>query len=284
MKRTILSILFLFVTYVFTSAQQWVQIRQTDNVYDYIRVDVVPQSPQNLVQFWTGYSLSYGKSLMKQYSYSGIPRYDETTYAFNDSFDYYASRLYEVFDEKDKSLYKAFHGFLTYDTIYGQTLLSTYADWAALLKYHGASACVYASNTQFQKQQKPEWIKIDEDESATYFIRVDLTNEDSLAMFGLVFKSKTSKDWQKYYSFKEAPQSRILVYKIHDQGSKYSWLAESWFGKKDAITGVWLYPKTQPSELTEFSKKLVEWGLLLLEQGKDAVVEKSNTKFGKIVK
>jgi hypothetical protein len=271
--------------HITTHAQQWVLIDQAEDVDTYIQVDKIPSSPQNETHFIALFSKKEAKKRTKENMYGSniIPAYEDKTYCFNDAFDHFATRTYNVIGTDDKPLLESFHGFLTYDTIYGGRVYY-FSNWACLLKNYGSYSCFYASQTQYQNENA-EWIKFNEDEYATYFIRVDLPTEDSLAMYKIDFKPAVSKQWQKYYSFNEPPVSRVYVYKLYNNGQKISCLAESWIGKKSAVSTVWLYPWVEPREVTEdITRIYMDWTLLLFMEGKDAVVEKSNSLFGKNTK
>jgi hypothetical protein len=264
-------------------AQQWLQIRGSENEHTFLRIDVSPESPRNEATFWTGWTVDAGKKKMKAYSYKTPPSYEEKTYAFNDNFDSIAVRSYELFDVNDKSLYKDFHGFLTFDAITSENLSYSYSLWACLLKTYGANACYYASQTQFENQ-KAEWVKFSKDENMERYIRVDQYGAtDSIVMFKMVYRPSFAKQVKGYFS--EIPVERYVAAKIYNNGGKILELAESWMGKKKAVSTIWLYPKNDPVDVANtVFQQYVEWALLLLGQGKDAVIEKSNAEFGKIVK
>lgn len=277
MNKFILISIFAYLVQITASAQEWVLIEQAEDVNTYIQVDKTPTSPQNETHFIAVFSEKEAKRRTKENMYNSniLPAYEDKSYCYNDAFNHFATRTYNIIGTDEKPLLESFHGFLTYDTIYGGRALY-FSYWSHFLKTYGASACYYASQTQYQNENA-QWVKFDEDENMERFIRVDsYSAEDSLVMYKVEYKTNTSKYFQSVYAFKEPPKARIFVYKIYENGQKVANIAESWIGKKNALTYIWLYPSAQIEDSKESKNTLyTELALLLFEQGKDAILNKS---------
>ena len=279
MKHFILIIVLACLVHNIVCAQEWLLIEKVDDVDTYIRIDSISSS-QNETQFYAVLSPKLATAWQKQYQYETLPAYELKSYCYNDEFNHMATRKYSILDKDNTPLYESFHGFLTFDTIaaYRPEL---FANWAYLLKEFGREACVFASQTQYNNDNA-QWIKFSEDLEMERFIRVDLYSaEDSLVMFKILYKPKASKELQKDIRFPEPPICRIFVNKIQDNGQKVLQLAVSFWGKKNSLTPI-LVPKFEESEVdvNDIVTQYIDWASLLFEQGKDAVIEKSNSLFG----
>ena len=280
MKRFALFIIFIFAWQEYAHAQQWLLIEKADDVDTYMRIDCIPESPRNETFFKAFVSPKLAAKWMKEYQYESLPSYEKKSYCFNDEFDHFATRTYDIYDKNDKPVVKSFHGFLTYDSIVGGRAMY-FAYWAHRLKTYGKQACIYATETQGNNSEA-KWIKFDEDDNMERFIRVDATNNDSLAMYKLIYKAKLAKEIQKSQSFREPPVYIIFVQQWQNGFMEYTRLAESAIGKKSCLTPVMVYPPQEPEKVDEdVTKKYAEWTRLLFEKGQDAIIEKSINLFGK---
>lgn len=278
--RVILTLLCCIVCGVL-SAQRWIPIAADDESSHYLRVDRIPSSPRNETFFKEVYTAKEAARLKKEYEYEALPAYALKSYCYPYSYNYFATRTFNVYDEADQALYEAFHGFLSFDSIRGG-YMRYYSRWSYLLKRYGADACLFASQTRF-RNANAEWVKFSESDKTTRYIRVDLSNsQDSLAIFKAVYKAGFAKEIQKEYEFKEPPTHRIFVYKISDNGQAITQLAETWYGKKGPISSIWLYPFSDPQTIEEDVYKVyVKWAFMLFEYGKSSILELSNDSSAK---
>ena len=283
MKRFILFVAYGYITCFLSYSQQWILIEKAEDVSAYMRIDSRPVSPRNETHFKSYVSSKLAEKWKKEYQYESLPYYELTSDCYDDSFSNFATRTYNIYEKENKPIFESFHGFLTFDSIVGGRIMY-YAMWAYILKQFGENACICASQTQYQNNTA-QWIKFDEDENMERFIRIDLNNVDSIAMYKVVYKARLAKDLQKTYSFRELPVSRIFVWKWVDSGSKALPIAESYFGKKSALSIVWIYTDGEPEVIGEGINKVYhEWTQLLYDKGKEAVIERSNRLFGGSIK
>lgn len=280
MKHFILISFFACFLHVLASAQEKILI-YNDVDYDiYMYIHNTPVSPRNETYLLNVFSAKNAEKIQKENQSATLPSYANMVLSYNDAFDSVAIRSYDVYDNRNQPLHKSFHGFLTFDTINGY-MHEVFANWAYLLKEFGEIACIFASQTQYNNENA-QWIKFNEDNGMERYIRIDMSNQDSLAMYKVVYKPKTSKELQKSMSISEPPIYKTFVYKICNNGQKVFKIAESWFGKKKALSPIIADPLYTEHELVEddITKLYVEWTLLFFENGKDAVIEKSETLFG----
>ena len=279
MKNYFILTIFLFF-FNFLYAQEWVLIEKADDVNNYMRLDRVPVSPRNEVEIYSEFTKDSAKKWQKTQKYNSLPFCERRKCAFNDAFDSIATRFYDCLDKEGNSLLKEFHGFLTYYHIYELGWRATnIAHWAELLKKYGSNACLYASQIQYNNENA-EWVKFHEDENMERFIRVDMSNVDSLALYKIVFKKEYLKELSKEY--KEVPYSRIFLHKLYMEDKEYIELAETWFGKKSILTTINIYPLSEKVSVeSQLDSVYFDWTKLLFKQGKNAVIEKSNSLFEK---
>ena len=285
MKRIIISITCIFLLHITTSAQEWILIEKASDVNTFMRIDSIPKTSQNETHFYAVFSEKAAIQWQKEFQYKTLPAYELKSYCYSEDFNYMATRAYNVYDKDDNPLYESFHGFLTYNTLEGYRAQS-FANWAYLLKEYGKNACIFASQTQYNNENA-QWVKFSEDAEIERYIRIDIPNHDSLAMYKVIYKTqKISRQEQKNLLLPEAPRSRIFVYKILKNGKQVLRFADSFFGKKKAITPVYVYPLYADYKLVEddVTRQYVEWALLFFEQGKDVLIEKSNSMFNKNIK
>ena len=191
MKHVSLIIVLACLVHNIVCAQEWLLIEKADDVDTYIRIDSISSS-QNETQFYAVLSPKLAAEWQKQYQYETLPAYELKSYCYNDEFNHMATRKYSILDKDNTPLYESFHGFLTFDTIVAYRP-EIFAMWAYLLKEFGREACVFASQTQYNNDNA-QWIKFSEDLEMERYIRIDLSNQDSLAMYKVVYKPKTSKE------------------------------------------------------------------------------------------
>jgi hypothetical protein len=274
----ILAIFLFFLNTLY--AQEWVLIEKADDVNNYMRLDRVPVSPRNEVEIYSEFTKAGAKKWQKTQKYNSLPFCERKKYAFNDAFDSIATRSYHCLDIEGNSLLKEFHGFLTYNRIseWGWRAANI-SNWAELFKKYGSNACLYASQILYNNGNA-EWVKFHEDEKMERFIRVDMSNVDSLALYKVVYKKEFLKELSKEY--KEVPNSRIFLRKVYMTDKNYIELADTWLGKNFFLTTINIYPLSEKVSVESLlDNAYFDWTKLLFDQGKNAVIEKSNSLFGK---